>query len=242
MGEGADPGADSPQVYALEALAEHPFFGRLFTACSALSEDFAGVYLVGGFVRDLLLEQPNVDVDVAVEGDGIEFAGAAGQRAGRPGPGAPQVQDGGRAAASGGLGRGPARPARGQRALSRGRSDHPNRVLRPPGGAAAVEHASIRQDLFRRDFTINAMAISLRGRDFGTVVDFFGGYRDLRGRRDQGASQSELHRRPHQDLPGGALREPLRLPHGRAHAATWPRAASRCTWWAICRACGCVTS
>ena len=48
--------ADRPQVFALEALARHPFFGRLFKTCSALSDDFAGVYLVGGFVRDLLLE------------------------------------------------------------------------------------------------------------------------------------------------------------------------------------------
>ena len=49
-----------------------------------------------------------------------------------------------------------------------------------PAALPRVEHASIRQDLFRRDFTINAMAISLRGRDFGTVLDFFGGLRDLR--------------------------------------------------------------
>ena len=49
-----------------------------------------------------------------------------------------------------------------------------------PAALPRVEHASIRQDLFRRDFTINAMAISLRGRDFGTVIDFFGGLRDLR--------------------------------------------------------------
>ena len=49
-----------------------------------------------------------------------------------------------------------------------------------PAALPRVEHASIRQDLFRRDFTINAMAISLRGQDFGTVIDFFGGYRDLR--------------------------------------------------------------
>jgi tRNA nucleotidyltransferase (CCA-adding enzyme) len=49
-----------------------------------------------------------------------------------------------------------------------------------PAALPRVEHASNRQDLFRRDFTINAMAISLRGRDFGTVIDFFGGYRDLR--------------------------------------------------------------
>jgi tRNA nucleotidyltransferase (CCA-adding enzyme) len=76
--------APEPQVLAIEALADHAFFGRLFTACSALSEDFAGVYLVGGFVRDLLLEQPNVDIDVAVEGDGIEFgARLAAQLGGR---------------------------------------------------------------------------------------------------------------------------------------------------------------
>jgi tRNA nucleotidyltransferase (CCA-adding enzyme) len=49
-----------------------------------------------------------------------------------------------------------------------------------PAALPRVEHASIRQDLFRRDFTINAMAISLRGVDFGTVIDFFGGFRDLR--------------------------------------------------------------
>src|SRR5690606_32189025 len=66
--------APPPQVYTMGALADHPFFGRLFQACSALSEDYAGVYLVGGFVRDLLLEQPNVDVDIAVEGDGIQYA------------------------------------------------------------------------------------------------------------------------------------------------------------------------
>jgi len=49
-----------------------------------------------------------------------------------------------------------------------------------PAALPRVEHASIRQDLFRRDFTVNAMAISLRGRDLGTVIDFFGGYRDVR--------------------------------------------------------------
>jgi tRNA nucleotidyltransferase (CCA-adding enzyme) len=42
-----------------------------------------------------------------------------------------------------------------------------------------VEQASLRQDLFRRDFTINAMAVSLRGEDFGRLVDFFGGQGDL---------------------------------------------------------------
>ncbi|MBN1321789.1 MAG: CBS domain-containing protein [Thermoleophilia bacterium] len=169
-----------PQVYALQALPDHPFFGRLFQACSALSEDFAGVYLVGGFVRDLLLEQPNVDVDVAVEGDGIEFATRlAAQLGGRvrahrkfktavvllP----PSI-----------LGEAPAwlrstgEPFHVDVATTR------TEFYDYPAALPRVEHASIRQDLFRRDFTINAMAVSLRGRDFGTVIDFFGGYRDLR--------------------------------------------------------------
>jgi tRNA nucleotidyltransferase (CCA-adding enzyme) len=169
-----------PQVYTMRALADHPFFGRLFRACSGLSDDFAGVYLVGGFVRDLLLEQPNVDVDVAVEGDGIDFAARlAAELGGRvrthrkfktavvllP----PAI-----------LGEAPTwlRPA--------GEPFHVDVATTRtefydyPAALPRVEHASIRQDLFRRDFTINAMAISLRGGDFGTVIDFFGGFRDVR--------------------------------------------------------------
>jgi tRNA nucleotidyltransferase (CCA-adding enzyme) len=170
----------APQVYALQTLPDHPFFGRLFQACSALSEDFAGVYLVGGFVRDLLLEQPNVDVDIAVEGDGIEFATRlAAQLGGRVrahhkfktavvllppstlGEASAWLRSGGE-------------PFHVDVATTR------TEFYDYPAALPRVEHASIRQDLFRRDFTINAMAVSLRGRDFGTVIDFFGGYRDLR--------------------------------------------------------------
>ncbi len=168
------------QVYAIQALAEHPFFGRLFTACSALSDDFAGVYLVGGFVRDLLIEQPNADIDIAVEGDGIEFGSRLA------------VQLGGRIRAHRKfktavvllppaiLGEAPSwlrstgEPFHVDVATTR------TEFYDYPAALPRVEHASIRQDLFRRDFTINAMAISLRGRDLGAVIDFFGGMRDLR--------------------------------------------------------------
>jgi tRNA nucleotidyltransferase (CCA-adding enzyme) len=169
-----------PQVYALEALAAHPFFGRLFRACSALSEDFAGVYLVGGFVRDLLVEQPNVDVDIAVEGDGIEFGTRLATelggrvRAHRKFKTAvvllpPEVLDAELPELRAG-----SEPFHVDVATTR------TEFYEHPAALPRVEHASIRQDLFRRDFTVNAMAISLRGGDFGTVVDFFGGYRDLR--------------------------------------------------------------
>ncbi len=167
-------------VYTMQALADHPFFGPLFRACSALSEDFAGVYLVGGFVRDLLIEQPNVDVDVAVEGDGIQFATRlAAQLGGRvrthrkfktavvllP----PAVLGGALTWL-----RSAGEPFHVDVATTR------TEFYDYPAALPRVEHASIRQDLFRRDFTINAMAVSLRGGDFGAVIDFFGGYRDLR--------------------------------------------------------------
>ncbi len=172
--------AATPQVYTMQALAEHPFFGRLFKACSALSDDYAGVYLVGGFVRDLVLEQPNVDVDVAVEGDGIEFATRLA------------TQLGGRVRAHRKfktavvllppaiLGEAPAWLRSGSEPFHVDVATTRTEFYDYPAALPRVEHASIRQDLFRRDFTINAMAISLRGRDFGTVIDFFGGYRDLK--------------------------------------------------------------
>ncbi len=52
-----------------------------------------------------------------------------------------------------------------------------------PAALPKVEHASIRGDLARRDFSINAMAVSLNPRDFGALLDYFGGLGDLRGKR-----------------------------------------------------------
>ncbi len=49
-----------------------------------------------------------------------------------------------------------------------------------PGALPEVERSTLRHDLGRRDFTINAMATSLKAEDLGATYDFFGGYRDLR--------------------------------------------------------------
>jgi tRNA nucleotidyltransferase (CCA-adding enzyme) len=172
----------APQVAHARAgrsLMELPFLGRIFRAASALSEDYPGVYLVGGFVRDLLLGRPNADVDIAVEGNGIEFARRLAEDLG-----------------------GRLRPhEKFQTAVvllpPKMREEAPSWLLDAhepfhidvattrtefyayPAALPRVEHASVRQDLFRRDFTVNAMAISLKGEDFGTVLDFFGGLRDL---------------------------------------------------------------
>ena len=196
---------------------------------------------MGGFVRDLLLEQPNVDVDIAVEGDGIDFAARLAAQLGGPHEGAPQVQDG----------RGPPAVCSSwaRRATWLRPSGEPFHVdvattrtefYDYPAALPRVEHASIRQDLFRRDFTINAMAISLRGEDFGTVIDFFGGTARPARRHHPRASQPEFHRGSHPDIPGGAIREPLRFPYGRADQGVRQAAAWTCTWWVTFPACVCA--
>ena len=129
-----------------------------------MGEGFDGVYLVGGAVRDVLMGEPSFDVDIAVEGDGIAFgralAGALGGRA------VPHEKFG----------------------TAIVLADDDTRVdvattrtefYDYPAALPRVERATLRQDLFRRDFTVNAMAVSLKGEDFGRLVDFFGGVADL---------------------------------------------------------------
>jgi tRNA nucleotidyltransferase (CCA-adding enzyme) len=154
----APPGPD-----VRERLLALPGLEEVFEAAQAVGEGFEGVYLVGGAVRDLLMDEPSFDVDIAVEGDGIAFGRALAQAlGGRVVPHdkfgtAIVVHEGGRVDV----------------ATSR------TEFYDYPGALPAVEQASIRQDLYRRDFTINAMAVSLKGEDFGRLVDFFGGLRDL---------------------------------------------------------------
>jgi tRNA nucleotidyltransferase (CCA-adding enzyme) len=149
------------ELAALEGLRE------VFEAVSAVSEPYDGVYLVGGTVRDILLGEPSFDVDVAVEGDAIELA---------------------RSLAEALDGRVRAHRKFGTAVVLYGQDDRVDVVTArtefydAPAALPSVEHATIREDLFRRDFTINAMAVSLKGEDFGRLVDPFHGRRDLEAR------------------------------------------------------------
>ena len=111
-----------------------------------------------------------------------------------------------------------------------------------PAALPTVEHATIREDLFRRDFTINAMAVSLKGDDFGRLVDPFGGRRDLGG-----GPIRVLHNLSFIDDPtrifrairyenryGFRMDEHTRAARARA-ASTWGSSAT-------CRRRGCATS
>jgi tRNA nucleotidyltransferase (CCA-adding enzyme) len=109
--------------------------------------------------------EPSFDVDVAVEGDGIAFGRALARALG------------GRAVPHDKFGTAIVLHEGGRVDVATARTE----FYDYPGALPTVEQASIRQDLYRRDFTINAMAVSLKGEDFGRLVDFFGGLRDLEG-------------------------------------------------------------
>jgi tRNA nucleotidyltransferase (CCA-adding enzyme) len=160
-------GEEGPEASIAEQLAGLERLAPVFEAVQAVSEGYEGVYLVGGAVRDVLMGEPSFDVDIAVEGDGIAFAEAlAGAFGGRI---VPHEKFGTAIVIS----------ADGERVdVATTRTE----FYDYPAALPRVERASIRQDLFRRDFTINAMAASLRGEDFGRLVDPFDGLRDLERR------------------------------------------------------------
>jgi tRNA nucleotidyltransferase (CCA-adding enzyme) len=125
------------------------------------------VFLVGGVVRDLLLGVPNLDLDIVVEGEGIEFARQLSRSLK------------GRVRSHRKFGTAVVILPNGRRVdVATARTEFYER----PAALPTVEVSSIRQDLYRRDFTINAMAIALSGEHFGELLDFFGGLRDLERR------------------------------------------------------------
>ncbi len=157
-----------PSASLADELARLERLAPAFEAIAALGEPYDGVYLVGGTVRDILLREQSFDVDIAVEGDAIAFAQALAD-----------ALDG-RVRAHEKFGTAVVIYGDGERIdVVTARTE----FYDAPAALPSVEHASIREDLFRRDFTINAMAVSLKGEDFGWLVDPFGGRSDLAERR-----------------------------------------------------------
>jgi len=145
----------------------------LFEAVQAVATSFEGAYLVGGAVRDLLLHERTFDIDLAVEGDGIAFARQLAQRLGGHARAHPKFRTAVVVAGEEG----------GGEALRVDVATTRTEIYDGPGALPAVEPAPLQSDLARRDFTINAMAVSLRGDDYGALFDPFGGRDDLVARR-----------------------------------------------------------
>ena len=148
-----------------EALARDERLRPVLDAVSAVGR--SGVYLVGGTVRDILLCEPAFDVDLAVEGDGQKFAEALAREL----AGSVQPHD-----------------AFGTAVVEYGEGDRVDVVTarreryETPAALPDVDPSTIKDDLFRRDFTINAMAVGLTGEAAGRLVDPFEGRRDLEAR------------------------------------------------------------
>ncbi len=127
------------------------------------------VYAVGGFVRDLMLKQPNLDIDLSVEGDGIVFAEALAKKL-----------------------KGWVRPHQKFKTAivfytdEHGLEQHLDvatarlEFYEHPAALPTVQLSSIKMDLYRRDFTINALAIQLNPARFGILIDPFGAQRDIK--------------------------------------------------------------
>jgi tRNA nucleotidyltransferase (CCA-adding enzyme) len=122
-------------------------------------------FIVGGFVRDLLLGRPNFDLDVVIEGDGIAYARALGRELrgtvtahDRFGTAVITLDDGRKVD------------------IATARTEY----YEYPTALPTVERSSIKKDLYRRDFTINTLAIALHGKQFGVLLDYYGGQRDLK--------------------------------------------------------------
>ena len=120
-------------------------------------------FVIGGFVRDCFLGCPRSDIDIVVEGSGIDFARAVGKRIRAnvtyfKNFGTAMLHFGGDEVEFVGA-----------------RKESYRRESRKP----IVENGTLEDDQQRRDFTINAMAFSLQQEDFGALVDPFGGIRDL---------------------------------------------------------------
>lgn len=122
-------------------------------------------YLVGGFVRDLLLRNENYDIDIVIEGDGILFAEEMARvfyvkvRQHKEFSTAKIVYRDGF-----------------KMDIATARLEY----YKAPAALPTVEHSSLKLDLHRRDFTINTLAISLNKNTFGQLIDFFGAQRDIK--------------------------------------------------------------
>ena len=125
------------------------------------------VYLVGGLVRDILLRRENLDVDIVVAGDGIRFAQEFAEKYGarvrshrKFGTAVLIFPDGYKVD------------------VATARLEY----YESPGAPPIVETSSLKLDLYRRDFTINTLAIKLNKKNFGTLIDYFAAQMDIKNK------------------------------------------------------------
>ncbi len=154
---------------------------------SKLADEFCvNAYLVGGFVRDLILEVKNLDLDIVIEGNGLMFSERLASlldarlvQHRRFGTATIFKKDG----------------------LKIDIATARRESYKLSGALPDVEFGTIRDDLARRDFTINAMAIAIHHCEYGSLIDFFNCRQDLKNKKIR-----ILHDLSFQDDPTRILR------------------------------------
>jgi tRNA nucleotidyltransferase (CCA-adding enzyme) len=138
----------------------------LLKKIGSTADDFGyPAYVVGGFVRDLFLYRSNEDIDIVIEGDGLAFARKFAK------------QQGARIHAYAKFGTAVVTFPDGFKIdIASARMEY----YKFPAALPIVEMSSIKLDLYRRDFTINCLAIQLNTRRFGVLIDFFSAQKDIK--------------------------------------------------------------
>ena len=151
-----------------DTLHRHPIFDLIARQADALG---VRAYVIGGFVRDLLLGRPSKDIDVVCVGSGIALAEAVGNAlktkvAVYPNFGTAMLKT-------------TSENQTWEIEFVGARKESYRSESRKP----IVEDGTLEDDQNRRDFTINALAISLNPDDYGTLIDPFDGLKDLKRKR-----------------------------------------------------------
>jgi len=146
----------------LKDYLKHPIFSII---SQSAEESNLKAYVIGGFVRDLFLRRPSTDIDIVTIGSGIELAELVGRKIGKNT----------HVSVFRNFGTAMLHYGKWQVEFVGARKESYRLDSRKP----IVETGSMEDDQNRRDFTINAMAISLNKEDFGSLIDPFGGLAHL---------------------------------------------------------------
>lgn len=145
---------------------DQPLFKRIAKVCQRQQRP---AWVVGGFVRDLILNRPSKDIDIVVLGSGVEVAQELSLELGKDSSlavfknfGTAQVKHQDYVIEFIGA-----------------RKESYNRDSRNP----AIESGTLQDDQLRRDFTINSLYLSLNSDDYGQLLDPFGGVQDIQDHR-----------------------------------------------------------
>ncbi|MBE0663660.1 MAG: HD domain-containing protein [Bacteroidales bacterium] len=144
---------------------QHPVFEITAQAAREMGKP---AFVIGGFVRDLIMQRPCTDIDIVVAGNGIELANRVAEK----------IAEGSQVTVFKNFGTAMLHFRHYQVEFVGARKESYNRDSRKP----MVEEGTLEDDQFRRDFIINALALSLQTEDYGRLVDPFNGLQDIENR------------------------------------------------------------